>query len=617
MSKADIQSAIKKMTDKTSTYSRPGLAGQLGRHHFAHLRCVAEGVPILESAFRYLGIEHGKQAQAAHRQAVDAVQAIARKQSKKTWRLIGLTIRAGSHGTDQRPTLQEFIEQSSLEDWSEEEALLLYEQAFPVDRKSLRNQRLRNLQHRLLTEIEASSAETPRPEDSVFAWFDEKTAAKLAGAGVQSLADLHQRIQTGGRWYAAISAIGAGKAERIESHLAMLLPQAQPVPQVLFNVPAASAAHQGVASQSPTVVDVAAYPKSESALPSPVPSALMTASSDLEAIEAWIGMRANSLQTAKCYRREAHRLLLWLRYEADGMPFGSMRIEDCRRYQLFLESIPAHWMSKRHLSPGTPGWAPFRGPLSLSSRKQALVIVSSMFAWLADGHYLPSNPWALMGRKRARPENAVSSSSKAFAEETVRDFLSFLERLPPSPSRSRMRFILLFVESVGLRSSELLGAKLGDLRCLDEGWFLQVNGNGSKNRLVGIPKQAFECLNNYLSDRGLGAIGPGADLEEAPLLASTIDPMKFIGYQALYETVKIWVRRFVSQTQLSVHEQLHLSNASTHWLRHTFGTRAVARNVPLDVIQAQLGHASITTTANIYGRAPMQRRADELSKAFG
>ena len=38
---------------------------------------------------------------------------------------------------------------------------------------------------------------------------------------------------------------------------------------------------------------------------------------------------------------------------------------------------------------------------------------------------------------------------------------------------------------------------------------------------------------------------------------------------------------------------------------------------PLDVIQAQMGHASIQTTTAIYGRAPIKRRVDELGKAFG
>ena len=37
----------------------------------------------------------------------------------------------------------------------------------------------------------------------------------------------------------------------------------------------------------------------------------------------------------------------------------------------------------------------------------------------------------------------------------------------------------------------------------------------------------------------------------------------------------------------------------------------------MDAIQAQMGHASIKTTMDIYGRAPMRRRASEINKAFG
>jgi len=40
-------------------------------------------------------------------------------------------------------------------------------------------------------------------------------------------------------------------------------------------------------------------------------------------------------------------------------------------------------------------------------------------------------------------------------------------------------------------------------------------------------------------------------------------------------------------------ERERLAGATTHWLRHTFGTRAIAQAVPLDVIQGQMGHASI------------------------
>jgi len=46
----------------------------LGRHHFAHLRAVAEGIDTVDSAKRYLGVEHGHAAQNAHLQTRDAIR---------------------------------------------------------------------------------------------------------------------------------------------------------------------------------------------------------------------------------------------------------------------------------------------------------------------------------------------------------------------------------------------------------------------------------------------------------------------------------------------------------------------------------------------------------------
>jgi integrase len=143
---------------------------------------------------------------------------------------------------------------------------------------------------------------------------------------------------------------------------------------------------------------------------------------------------------------------------------------------------------------------------------------------------------------------------------------------------------------------------------------MQVRGKGSKNRIAVVPGQALHALQDYLAVRGLGSIQeapPGA-----PLLASSLDPMEPIGYQALYEHVKGWLVKAVQASSLPANERERLARAMTHWLRHTFGTRAIARQVPLDVIQAQMGHVSIQTTTAIDGRAPIQRRVDELGKAF-
>ena len=65
---------------------------RLGPHHFAHLRAVAEGISLVDSARRYLGIEHGHQAITAHQQTVDLVRSIARRQGNSAWRLIGVLL---------------------------------------------------------------------------------------------------------------------------------------------------------------------------------------------------------------------------------------------------------------------------------------------------------------------------------------------------------------------------------------------------------------------------------------------------------------------------------------------------------------------------------------------
>lgn len=102
---------------------------------------------------------------------------------------------------------------------------------------------------------------------------------------------------------------------------------------------------------------------------------------------------------------------------------------------------------------------------------------------------------------------------------------------------------------------------------------------------------------------------------ELPLVASSRDPRQPIGYQTLYESVRRWVHKAVAACSHDDEEQQRYSRASAHWLRHTFGTKAVARGVPLDVVQAQMGHASVNTTMG-YSRAPVVRRLDELGKVF-
>ena len=587
---------------------------RLGPHHFAHLRAVAEGIDLNESALRYLGIEHGNEAITAHRQTVDQVRAIARRRGDSAWRLIGVRIRVQDFSL--RPSLEDFIAERDLDGWSESEQLEFYEAAFPTDHKAERRDRLRRRQLELLRSLETSNAEQPKPQDMVTGWFDERSATKLVGAGFINLGEMAKAIAAGGRWYRNLPGVGKGKAQRIAAHLHTLIPSATPPLRRLFALPSSALADHPLELEW---LPRNAYQESLQTPPMELPlsgsGSMLNASSDLQAMRTWIQTHAGSAATVKSFWREARVFMLWLQWERGGITFSEVKVEDCLAFRAFTENIPAHWISRERASPGQPGWAPFRGQLSQSSRHHLLNIVGALFAYLKLADYIGQNPWPLIKTRASMKKTAVNSvDTRAFSEDAQTEIQRFIDAQPPSPSRARMRFIVGFLSGVGLRASELLAARLGDLRYVSGGYVLQVIGKGGTPRVVAIPPSALVALEDYLEARGIGSLQQAP--VKAPLLASAKGPMESIGYQALYLTVRTWLRNAINASLLPSAERQSLAGASAHWLRHTFATRAIKREVPMEVVQAQLGHANISTTMNIYAKAPLERQIETISAAF-
>jgi integrase len=88
---------------------------------------------------------------------------------------------------------------------------------------------------------------------------------------------------------------------------------------------------------------------------------------------------------------------------------------------------------------------------------------------------------------------------------------------------------------------------------------------------------------------------------------------------ALGRLVRMAVQRLAKEsaalTDFSTDDLLQLANTSAHAFRHTFGTRAVAREMPTDVVQAILGHASLQTTS-IYVRAERRRMLEAAARYY-
>lgn len=582
---------------------------KLSANHFAHLRCVAEGVDVMASAKRFLHIEHGHEAKTAHSRITEIARTLARKSIGPGWRLIGIVIAdlPPEKNDRSRPTLDEFVLSKELQDWSYQEQTEFYEAEHPFcENKTRRTQRrtqLRKRQLHLLLQLQSSAACVPARHDPVSDWYEPLLAKKMLWAGFVTLGDLARSIATGGCWYKALPAIGKRKAQSIANYLNFLLPDVAHVSHApVFVLPRQPLSIEP--NPSKDVTDAAAASKS-----------MLEAKDDAEAVHIWIETHSGSAATVKSLQRESRVFMLWLRMERGGKGFKDVKLEDCLAFKAFLQHIPDHWISRTRASPGTANWAPFRGQLSQVSNIHLLSVVGGLFAFLKLANYITLNPWPLVNTRQSRKKTAANSlDTKAFSESAQAQIVSFICACPPSAAQARMLFIVLFNAAVGLRASELLAATVGDIRALNGHHGMQVKGKGDVPRIAALSPNALNALDDYLKTRNLSPWEHAA--KETPLIASTNNAMESIGYQALYETVRSWFTRAIRASKLPTAERMALYGASTHWLRHTFATRAIERDVPMDVVQAQLGHANISTTMNIYAKAPLQRQMQAISDAF-
>jgi integrase len=161
-------------------------------------------------------------------------------------------------------------------------------------------------------------------------------------------------------------------------------------------------------------------------------------------------------------------------------------------------------------------------------------------------------------------------------------------------------------------------------------WTLTVIGKRRKQRTVPVSGATVAALRAHWEDRGRAFDAPHA---QGPLIAPQRIPATRAALgrhhakpdetsytaDALGRLVRTAVRRLTPETAglagFSADELMQLANTSAHAFRHTFGTRAVAREMPTDVVQAILGHASLQTTS-IYVRAERQRMLDAAAQYY-
>lgn len=150
----------------------------------------------------------------------------------------------------------------------------------------------------------------------------------------------------------------------------------------------------------------------------------------------------------------------------------------------------------------------------------------------------------------------------------------------------RDQAILELFYSSGLRLSELAGL---DLEYLDlAAGLVQVQGKGSKSRVLPVGRKAREALQAWLRLRGIG---------------SPQDSAVFITRQGKRLSPRAIQLRVKTAGERELGQHLH-----PHMLRHSFASHLLESSQDLRAVQEMLGHADISTT-QIYTHLDFQHLA--------
>lgn len=334
----------------------------------------------------------------------------------------------------------------------------------------------------------------------------------------------------------------------------------------------------------------------------------IAATTDVDAITAWLARFMDSPNTFSNYRKEAERLLLWSTL-AMQKPVSSLTHEDLLAYQHFLSDPQpaAQWIMRagRKVGRTYTEWRPFAGPLGPTSRRQAIIILNSMFSWLVTAGYLAGNPLSL-SRQRAR--KAKPRITRYLDDEAWTEVKLAIDALPRDSERERehyfrLRWLFSLLYLCGLRISEVTQNGMGGFFCRrdregEERWWLEVTGKGEKTRIIPATHELMVELARYRREKGLAPF-PIPD-ETTPLLLPIGKQTRPLTRAAVHSIVKQVFKgaadriRARGSDEESKAQRVEL--ASAHWLRHTAGSNMANNNVDLRHVRDNLGHESISTT---------------------
>lgn len=323
---------------------------------------------------------------------------------------------------------------------------------------------------------------------------------------------------------------------------------------------------------------------------------LIQANSDIEAAAIWVKTTATNPKSRRVMRKEVERFIFWSQYTR-GKQLSQINVMDVNDYTTFLADPQPRelWVSETKYPRKHEQWRPFAGPLSLSSQRYALKQIGSMYGWMVKGGRLRGNPFGLV-RKPHAPED--STIKRLLPEEGIALAFEAINLTKSPRKRARDHFMFSLYYLTGVRTFEATASNMSSLRCSANGtWWLTVLGKRDKVREVPISEELYQDLRLYRESFGLPGDIPAKD--PTPLLLAANSKLRRAHNSTVLKAIiEIMTRAAglaIQREQFELADRL--SEATTHWLRHSCFSHLAKATGDLVMIKSLAGHSKIETTS--------------------
>lgn len=203
-----------------------------------------------------------------------------------------------------------------------------------------------------------------------------------------------------------------------------------------------------------------------------------------------------------------------------------------------------------------------------------------------------------LNRERITTQDVTIHIETPTRQRTLPDVLSveevekLLQIKTDTPLNIRNKAMLEILYATGLRVSELINLKMGDVHLMMG--FVQCFGKGAKERIVPLGDLAKEAVENYLQ-YGRKQLMRRRENHDVLFVNQHGRPITRQGFWKVLQKIAL--------------EAGLKKKITPHTLRHSFATHLLENGADLRAVQEMLGHADISTT-QIYTHVTRTRLKD-------